>query len=104
VGSEYLVRVAPFYAFIGVGMALYFASQGAGRIAWPFAASVGRLATVLVTGGYWVSGGGSLAGLFWIVAASQVVFGGLNAFAMATGLSWSLPRPTPATVAVPVAR
>ncbi|MFZ3322023.1 MAG: MATE family efflux transporter [Usitatibacter sp.] len=103
VGSEYLVRVAPFYAFIGVGMALYFASQGAGRIAWPFAAGVGRLATVLIVGGYCVNaGGGSLTGLFWIVAASQVVFGASNAFAMATGLSWSLPRPAPSPI--PAAR
>lgn len=94
VGRDYLVRVAPFYAFTGVGMALYFASQGAGRIVWPFTAGVARLATVLILGWYWVNvSHGSLSGLFWIVAASQLVFGGVNAFAMATGLSWNLPRP-----------
>jgi putative MATE family efflux protein len=95
VGVDYLVRVAPFYGFTGLGMALYFASQGAGRMAWPFSAGVARLSTVLLLGGYWVGAmHGSLAGLFWIAAASQLVFGGINAFAMATGLSWkSAARP-----------
>ena len=30
-GSQYLRTVGPFYGFFGLGMALYFASQGAGR-------------------------------------------------------------------------
>jgi putative MATE family efflux protein len=89
VGSDYLVRVAPFYAFTGMGMALYFASQGAGRVLWPFSAGVARLALVALVGWYWVNvSHGSLSGLFWIVTASQILFGGINAFAMATGLSW----------------
>jgi putative MATE family efflux protein len=89
-GAEYLARVAPFYAFTGLGMALYFASQGAGRMTWPFVAGVVRLLTVTALGWYWISAAqGSLTGLFWIVAASQLVFGGINAIGMATGLSWS---------------
>ena len=89
IGSAYLVRVAPFYAFIGLGMALYFASQGAGRMLWPFSAGVTRLAMVLVLGSYWIQvAHGSLAGLFWIIAASQVAFGAINAFGMASGRSW----------------
>jgi len=88
VGSAYLVRVAPFYAFIGLGMALYFASQGAGRMAWPFSAGIARFLIVTVGGGYWVNAlDGSLAGLFWIVAASAVAFGSLNALGVA--LAWS---------------
>jgi MATE family, multidrug efflux pump len=88
-GVSYLVRVAPLYPFFGVGMALYFASQGAGKMAWPFAAGIARLCAVAVAGWYWVSVyHGSLAGLFWIVAASQVLFGGINAIGMVTGLSW----------------
>jgi len=84
-GVDYLHRVAPFYAFIGLGMALYFASQGAGNVTWPFSAGLVRLATVLVAGGYWVvAKDGSLAGLFWIVAASQVLFGSLTAI----GVAW----------------
>ena len=89
IGSAYLVRVAPFYVFAGLGMALYFASQGAGRVTWPFAAGVARLSIVLVLGGYWIHvAQGSLAGLFWIVATSQIVFGTINVFAMANGLTF----------------
>jgi putative MATE family efflux protein len=99
IGSAYLVRVAPFYAFIGLGMALYFASQGAGRMLWPFSAGVARLAMVLVLGSYWIQvAHGSLTGLFWIIAASQVAFGAINAFAMATGRSW---RSAPAIAGAP---
>lgn len=89
IGSAYLQRVAPFYMFTGLGMALYFASQGAGRVTWPFAAGVARLSIVLVLGGYWIHvAHGTLAGLFWIVAASQIVFGTINVFAMANGLTF----------------
>ena len=35
VGSRYMQIVGPFYGFFGVGLALYFASQGAGRLGWP---------------------------------------------------------------------
>lgn len=88
-GVSYLVRVAPLYPFFGAGMALYFASQGAGKMAWPFAAGIARLCAVAVAGWYWVSvEHGSIAGLYWIVAASYVVFGGINLFAMASGLGW----------------
>jgi Na+-driven multidrug efflux pump len=91
IGSAYLVRVAPLYAFTGLGMALYFASQGAGRMLWPFSAGVARLALVLTLGSYWIHvAHGSLSGLFWIVAASQVVFGGITAFAMASGRTWRI--------------
>jgi putative MATE family efflux protein len=89
VGVEYLHRVAPFYAFYGFGMALYFASQGAGSVTWPFIAGCVRLAIVAVAGWYWVSVlDGSLQGFFWIIASSMVLFGLINAGAFATGLSW----------------
>ncbi|MFL6650757.1 MAG: MATE family efflux transporter [Sulfurifustaceae bacterium] len=88
-GSAYLHRVAPLYAAFGVGMALYFASQGAGKMAWPFAAGLVRLGVVSAAGGYWITGvGGSLNGLYWIVAASYLLFGGVNVFAMASGRGW----------------
>ncbi len=34
-GSAYLRIVGPTYGFFGLGLALYFASQGAGRLFWP---------------------------------------------------------------------
>ena len=88
IGSAYLVRVAPLYVFTGLGMALYFAGQGAGRVTWPFVAGVARLSIVLVLGEYWIHvAHGSLAGLFWVVAMSQIAFGTINAFAMANQLT-----------------
>jgi len=92
IGAAYLVRVAPLYALMGLGMALYFASQGAGRMLWPFTAGVIRLAMVLLAGSYWIHvAHGSITGLFWIVATSQIVFGGINAIAMASGRAWNSP-------------
>ena len=36
-GARYLRIVGPVYGLFGLGMALYFASQGAGRLLWPLA-------------------------------------------------------------------
>jgi putative MATE family efflux protein len=89
VGSAYLTHVAPSYALFGIGMSLYFASQGAGKMAWPFAAGIVRLLIVVAAGGYWMDTlHGSLDGLYWIVAASYLAFGLINAFAMASGVGW----------------
>jgi putative MATE family efflux protein len=82
-GSLYLRTVAPFYGFAGLGMLLYFAGQGAGRVAWPVFAGLMRL--VIAALGGWVSVaafGGSLAALFALVAAATVAYGGLTAAAL----------------------
>jgi len=93
-GISYLARVAPAYAFFGAGMALYFASQGAGRMAWPFAAGLVRLGIIWLAGAYWVGVlHGSVDGLFWIVTAGYVMFGGINILALAGGLSWGRAEP-----------
>jgi putative MATE family efflux protein len=85
-GSHYLQVVGPFYGFFGLGMALYFASQGAGRLLWPFFANCTRL-VVSVGGGWlalqWTSG---LSGVFGALAAALVVFGLINAFGIAGGV------------------
>jgi MATE family, multidrug efflux pump len=88
-GSAYLTRVGPFYALFGAGMSIYFASQGAGKMAWPFAAGMTRLAVVAAAGGCWTSiSHGSIDGLFWIVAASYLLFGSINVWALAGGRGW----------------
>jgi Na+-driven multidrug efflux pump len=90
---EAWIHLAPFYAFTGLGMALYFASQGAARMTWPFLAGVLRLAAVIGLGWYCVvATHGSLTQLFWIVAGSQLIFGGINAIGIATGWGGSAPR------------
>src|SRR6184192_1255076 len=45
-GSRYLHTVGPLYGLFGLGMALYFASQGAGRLLWPLLANLTRLLVV----------------------------------------------------------
>ncbi len=75
-GAAYLGIVAPFYAFFGLGLALYFASQGAGAVLWPVVAGAGRL-VVAVGGGAlavrWLDAGYN--GLLGFVAAGMVVYG-----------------------------
>ena len=50
-GARYLRVVGPAYGLFGLGMALYFASQGAGRLLWPFLANMARL-LIAALGGY----------------------------------------------------
>jgi putative MATE family efflux protein len=49
-GSTYLRIVGPFYSLLAAGIALYFASQGAGQMLRPVLAGTTRLAIVLVGG------------------------------------------------------
>ncbi len=74
-GAAYLRAVGPVYGFFGLGMALYFASQGAGRLLWPLLAGLLRMVTAV--GGGWVALRltGSLTGLFVALAAGLVLFG-----------------------------
>jgi len=70
-GSLYLRTVAPFYPFLAAAMALYFASQGAGRVLLPVLSGTARLAIVIVGGAL----AASLGGIFAVVAAGLTVFG-----------------------------
>ncbi len=75
-GTTYLHIVGPAYGFIGLGLALYFASQGAGRVLWPLLAGFARLLTAALGGWlmlHWLGGG--LSGLFLAIALSLVIFG-----------------------------
>jgi len=59
-GVTYLLIVGPFYGFFGLGLALYFASQGAGRLGWPLTAGFLRLFVAVAGGwlfGYWFGWG-----------------------------------------------
>ena len=88
-GAAYLRVVGPTYGFFGLGLALYFASQGAGRLLWPLLAGVTRLA-VAAAGGWavlhWTGGG--LVALFAVMAAALVLFGGILAVAVHLG-AWN---------------
>jgi len=84
-GAAYLHVVGPFYGFFGAGMALYFASQGAGRLAWPLLAGLLRI-TLAVGGGYLALRlTGSLSALYAAVALALFAFGALNVVAVWRG-------------------
>lgn len=84
-GTQYLRIVGPFYGFFGLGMALYFASQGAGALTWPLLA--GLLRMLVAVGGGWLvlSLTGSLAWLFATLAVALMLFGTVIAVAIARG-------------------
>ena len=76
-GARYLVIVGPFYGFFGLGMALYFASQGTGTMVWPIGAGILRF--VVAAGGSAVAVGlfaAEASAVFVLVAAGLVCFGG----------------------------
>jgi putative MATE family efflux protein len=82
-GEAYFRVVGPTYGLFGLGLAFYFASQGAGRVGWPL---VGGFARFLVAvGGGWAAMswlGGGLDGLFVAIALGFALFGGLLAAAV----------------------
>ena len=76
----------------GVGMALYFASMGAGRMRWPVAAALSRIG--LAVGGGWLLGdvlGYGLWGQFVAVALGITRLRHVTAASVRPGV-WSSPR------------
>jgi putative MATE family efflux protein len=91
-GTRYLQAVGPAYGLFGLGMALYFASQGAGRLLWPFIANMSRL-LIAAGGGYIalrLSGG--LTDVFIALALALAAFGLINAAAVAAGVWFDKPN------------
>jgi len=83
-GALYLRAVGPVYGLFGLGMALYFASQGTGRLLWPLLGNFTRL--VIAAGGGWLvlqSG----AGLFGVFAAQGI---GLAAFGVIIAAAFAM--------------
>ena len=75
VGTMYLRIVGPTYGCFGLGLALYFAAQGTGRLLWPLLASGMRL--VIAAGGGWMVMHwyeSSLPGLFAAIAVALIVY------------------------------
>jgi putative MATE family efflux protein len=85
-GTRYLHAVGPAYGLFGLGMALYFASQGAGRLLWPFTANMARL-IIAAGGGYFaLRWSGNLTDVFIAMAVALAAFGLINAAAVASGV------------------
>jgi putative MATE family efflux protein len=89
-GSTYLRIVAPAYSALGFGFVVAFASQGAGHVLWPFAASVMRILVAAGLGwiavGYFGAGMATLAAM---VTASLVAYAAICAIAMLSHAVWS---------------
>lgn len=84
-GTQYLRSVGPLYGFFGLGLVLYFASQGAGRLKWPVLANLLRLAVAALGGWAVLQAGGTLTQVFLVQGLAMVVYGGVNAGALAAG-------------------
>jgi Na+-driven multidrug efflux pump len=85
-GTTYLRIVGPTYGFFGLGLALYFASQGAGRLLWPLLGGFLRL--VVAIGGGWLvlRATGSLSWLFAALALGLVAYGLTLTAAISSGV------------------
>lgn len=84
-GTRYLHWVGPFYGFFGLGLVLYFASQGAARMFWPVSANLARLLVAAIGGwGAWTLGGG-MDGVFAAQALGLLVYGSWVAWAIRQG-------------------
>ncbi len=80
------LRIAGWcYAFFGAGVALYFASQGAGKMLWPVLAGSARF-LIAVIGGFVVLQyfTGTLVGLFVVIGVAMVAYG----VGMAATVKW----------------
>jgi putative MATE family efflux protein len=83
-GSLYLRTVAPFYALLAANIALYFASQGAGKVLWPVLAGTARL-LIAIAGG---AAAATLGGIFSVIATAMAVSGLLTIWFVAR-TKWS---------------
>jgi putative MATE family efflux protein len=85
-GSAYLRWVGPTFGFFGAGMALYFASQGAGRLFWPLLA--GLLRMLVAIGGGWLALRltGALWGVFAALSLALLIYGVTLSAAIASGV------------------
>jgi Na+-driven multidrug efflux pump len=103
-GGAYLRIVGPTYGFFGLGLSLYFASQGAGRLLWPLMSGLARL--VVAIGGGWIALRltGSLTWLFAALTVALVVYGVMLSIAVASGVWFRHSPPAPASPVPSLAR
>jgi Na+-driven multidrug efflux pump len=80
--GSYFSWAGPAYPFFGLGLCLYFAAQGSGKILWPVLAGTARL-IVIALGGLWLT---SWAAPVWtvyaMIAAGMAVYGVATAAAI----------------------
>ncbi len=82
IGTLYLRIAAPFYFFFGAGVALYFASQGSGKVLLPVLAGTARLVVVVAGGVLALKVFASLASLFGAIAFGMLLLGTITAWSV----------------------
>ena len=84
-GVAYLRIAGPCYGMFGLGLALYFAAQGTGKVALP--ACGAALRTVVALGGCWAAQrlGAGLPWMFASVGLGMTVFAAVNVVATLNG-------------------
>jgi len=81
-----LAIIGPCYAFFGLGLALYFASQGMGTLFWPVFGTAVRLAVIILgIAALFQIDAARPASVFAVVATAMVVYGLFNALALRLG-------------------
>lgn len=89
---EFLRTAGPAFGFFGLGLTLYFAAQGAGRMLGPVLAGTLRLAVVFGVGSALMRAGSGTTVLFALVGGAMTVYG--LATVAAVGLTrWGPARP-----------
>jgi putative MATE family efflux protein len=76
-GASYLKIVGPVFLFQGLGLSLYFASQGARAVFWPVMATIIR---------FGIAGLGALLGVKWFGFERNFIFGCISAGMVSYGL------------------
>ena len=93
----YLRCAGPGFPFLGLGLTLYFAAQGAGKVLAPVAAACLRFLFVLLVGGALAAGSAPWV-LFTVVGSAMGVYGLLTALGIRLS-HWGAPRvATPAAL------
>jgi putative MATE family efflux protein len=85
-GEAYLRYAGPGYGFLGLGVALFFASQGAARLCWPVFAGFLRMAIAVAGGWIGWSVTRDLRVVFAILCAAWVFYGSFLAIAIRGGV------------------
>jgi Na+-driven multidrug efflux pump len=90
--AVYMRRVAPFYAFFGLGLSLYFAAQAMQTMGVPVIGSLSRFAIIAGGGGALLAAGrAEPVAVFICVALGMAAYGVI----VAAGLRWVSWRPRP---------
>jgi Na+-driven multidrug efflux pump len=71
----YFAWAGPCYPLFGLGLCLYFASQGAGKVLGPVLAGTLRLALVAAVGGWLTTWASPVWMIFALVGAAMAAYG-----------------------------